>query len=802
MSRLRDKTLPLLLASLSGAAGLAHQLVWVRRMVDVLGAQDGTFTRVIGAFFLGLSGGAWFAARTRTPRPWRGVAIAEACVALLAAVMMFAGPRALALQNNTTLVTVLPWMLPLVLVAPPAFAMGTVLPWMIRATSAKSGVSLYAANTVAGIGGLLLVTFWALPNFGLTGAGLCAIVLNLGVALIALFLRETREAAPVIAKVSTDMRSGQQRAVCLMAFASGLLVLAGEVILQHQFAQVLASSHLSSAAVLTFVLVALGAGALCVPLFARLREKAMPVVFALAAVAFAVQPFVFIVLRGGLVYLDYAKPPAAYTWEAVKLGLPACVLPLIAAAAVFPLLLRTASGLGMDAGRLFAWNGLGGWLGAEFAERFLAPRFGLWWPMSLLAAAYAGCVLLHKGALRWWLAPVAAACVIGSWKIDARLPFAGLSKEEKLLAVGVGREGVVGVVQGEPDDLRIIFNNNYTLGGSRAQVNQERQMLLPVILHGHAETVAALGVATGCSLGGATLDPSVKHAEGIELSPLVQRFAAEHFAPYNRGIGNGGALVSITHGDARIVIAQRRGAFDVIEGDLFLPWRTGEGRLFSREHFENVRDALRPGGIYCQWLPVFQLTRTQFEVIARTFAGVFPDAWIVRGDFYVERPILGLIGGRSLKQTDWSKVREACERVRLANLSHDPLMRHVEGIAMSVIGPLGPAGEGPVNTLSNSWIEWDAARNLIGLREPWFTGVPFATHVRDTVRNAHALLPDDLRDDHERAVWFHALEIAEAARLPVAAQLRAQASAHLPSAMRGDRDADWKTWPMHYRPSF
>ena len=67
MTAIFRPTIPYLLAALSGAAGLAHQLLWVRRMVDILGANAGTFTRVVAAFFLGLAAGAWFAARRKTP---------------------------------------------------------------------------------------------------------------------------------------------------------------------------------------------------------------------------------------------------------------------------------------------------------------------------------------------------------------------------------------------------------------------------------------------------------------------------------------------------------------------------------------------------------------------------------------------------------------------------------------------------------------------------------------------------------------------------------------------------------------
>jgi spermidine synthase len=786
-------TIPYLLAALSGAAGLAHQLLWVRRMVDILGANAGTFTRVVAAFFLGLAAGAWFAARRKTPRPWRSVALAEVVVAGLALAMVFGGGWALPLQSAPALAPVLPWLLPLLLVAPPAFAMGVVVPWMIRAAGPQRSVAIYAANTLGGLAGLALVLGWALPALGLAGASIVALALNLVVAAVA--FRLPSEAVPD----TLAARPRPDASTAALAFASGFLVLATEVVMHHQFAQFLVSSHFSSGLVLALVLTALGGGAFLVPLAARLGNHALAVSLALAAVACAAQPLVLVVQRGGLFYIPFQQPFAGYAWDAVRLGLPACTLIRLAAGLVFPLLLRRAAATRVDAGVLLAINGLGGWCGAELAERRLAPGFGLWWSMALIAGGYVAALLATRSRLRWVLAPAAAALIFWSWKLDARLPYAGLAKGETLIEVKVGREGAVGVVRGEPDDWRILFNNNYTLGGSRAQSNQERQTLLPMLLHGDARRVATLGVATGSSLAGATLDPALEHAEGIELSPIVIGYARTHFAPFNRGVTRD-PRVTLTLGDARIVIAQRPAAFDVIEGDLFLPWRTGEGRLFAREHFLGVRAALRPGGLFCQWLPLYQLTREQVDCIARTFREVFPDAWIVRGDFYTAMPIIGLIGGRSLASVDWVKVDAACARVRAHGACTDPLLRHAEGVAMCVVGPLPAPAAGPVNTLANSWLEWDAARNVIGQRAPWFIHIPCATYLRDIHTATTPTLPEPLRAAHLAGQHFHTLEIAATANLPQAADLLHQARAQLPAALRADPAADWTRWPMRHRP--
>jgi hypothetical protein len=290
----------------------------------------------------------------------------------------------------------------------------------------------------------------------------------------------------------------------------------------------------------------------------------------------------------------------------------------------------------------------------------------------------------------------------------------------------------------------------------------------------------------------------VKHVDAIELSPLVLRQAKQFFAPFNRAVFSD-ARVQCFEEDARWIIAQREHAYDVVLGDLFLPWRTGEGRLYTLEHFQNVRRSLKSGGLFCQWLPMFQLTRPQFETIARTFKQVFRDAFVLRGDFYCELPILGLVGGRSLEQIDWRTVEAACEKIRTSGKVTDPLVRHAEGVAMLVLGPLPDSAAGPFNTLANAHLEMDAGRNIIGMKTPWFIGVPLAECVRDMQRTSQTSLPSELRSAQEAGQFFLTLEIAAKLRLPVLAELQSQISQRVPPNLLNDASADWRQWPLRLK---
>lgn len=831
-------TTALALAFLSGAAGLAHQILWTRRLVDVLGASADTFSKVIGAFFVGLAMGAWLASRATGARGnfWRRVAFAEIAVAGLALPMLASASLGGWVDEHAKLGGWLKLLLPLTLVTPPAAAMGLVVPWMIRALSSsedfqpRHAVWLYAINTLGGLAGLIGALLEALPAFGLNGASVSAIVLNLLVAVGAFLVSQGRRNGvpshtPAGATSSFDFKSSDFR-FHILAFASGFLVLMLEVVLQHQLAQVTINSLFSSALVLVLVLLALAAAAWLAPWLARWTgdsRLALRIALAAAALLCAAQPFLLTGMREGVNILPYELEPLPYIGEITMLGLLAICPMLLAGGLIFPLLLRRAvEDSGGESSRrvavLFAWNGVGGWLGAELGQALISPAFGLWRSVVLAGVGYAGLMIYElrfaiceridsecvnrKSRIVNVAATIAllGIIVIAFW-FSRSLPQATVLRSERLAALTVGREGVVATLECGPGDWRMLFNNSYTLGGSKAQFNQERQVLLPLLLHGNPRTVATLGVATGSSVAGAALHQDVERIDGIELSPLVLRYAEEFFGPFNRAVFNDSRVRFIAE-DARWVVAARPGSYDVVVGDLFLPWRTGEGRLFTREHFQNVRRSLKPGGVFCQWLPLFQLTRPQFETIARTFREVFPEAFVLRGDFYSELPILGLVGGCDLAKLDWANIETQCARLRSAGKATDPLVRHAEGVAMMVLGPLPEPPPGPINTLGNAWLEWDAGQNILGLGTPWFMGVPCAEYVREAHRDGQPAIPVSLRSAHDAGQFCLTLEIASKLDSPALPQLKEQSNARFPETMRLDARADWRQWPSRVKPAF
>src|SRR5207237_6200445 len=109
----------------------------------------------------------------------------------------------------------------------------------------------------------------------------------------------------------------------------------------------------------------------------------------------------------------------------------------------------------------------------------------------------------------------------------------------------------------------------------------------------------------------------------IELVPEVAAMAARYFATWNaRLLEQGGVRLVVD--DGRRHLAAPDSAFDVIVSDLFIPWHAAAGSLYSREMYATASRRLAPGGLFCQWLPLYPRPRAELAAVARTLSPVLP----------------------------------------------------------------------------------------------------------------------------------------------------------------------------------
>jgi spermidine synthase len=796
--------LVLFLLLLSGAAGLMHEFLWTRRVVDLSGAAEGTFARVVGAFFLGLGAGAILVRRlVLSPRErifW--VAAAEFAVAALSSVILIGSgnlTRDLDPLSRDLVLTLLIFI--------PAAAMGTVLPLLAPLIGRERLLLAYALNTVGSVMGLILCAFLLLPRFGFEKAS--AITLGLSACLAAAFSLLAFTATP--SRFSTIQRDDQNTGSSISvpkkwwaaAFYSGFAVIGLEILLQQQFLQIAINSSYSIAYVLGLVLLSLFVGALIARLLPQNSRSVAGACF-LTACLLLLQPMSFLWISDQLQLLPYSDGFGRYLG---RLGQVVCfaVLPVsIAGGTLFPLLFgnREQRLSGADYAALLGINAIGGFAAAEAMRFLILPIAGLWGSAVVLSFGYFIVALLFSNIASSRKIAAAAASLLGCvglFVFYGMQPQVRTAPGEKVLEVAVSGDGVVSVLHGGEGDRKIVLNNSYTLGGAKARLNQERQGLLPLLLHPQPRRVALLGVATGSTLAGAAMLPEVERIDAFELSRSVLAMAEKHFGPIHQNVFADPKVKSVP-ADAREFFSRGSEGYDVVIGDLFLPWRTGEGRMFALDHFRNVRRRLNQGGIFCQWLPLYQLTREQFNLITRTFASEFPNPLLLRGDFYSEFPIVALVGGVELKKIDWALIENRCATLRAAEKCQDPLLRWPEGVAMMLIGQIFPPGDGPLNTLNNSLLEWSAARNVIGLQEDWFIGVPYGEYIRAVARKDRSQLPVHLQSSHESGEFFFTLDLVKKLHLPELSSFLLQVPDRMPARMWNDPRALWEEWPSIHKP--
>ncbi|MCY4024772.1 MAG: fused MFS/spermidine synthase [Acidobacteria bacterium] len=453
-------------------------------------------------------------------------------------------------------------------------------------------------------------------------------------------------------------------------FALGL-----EVLWTRMFAQVLQNSVYTFSTILVVFLAALAAGSAVAHRLCRVRAAPARVLWALLALSglgVAATPFAFHRLTAGLSTLATGDAWMAYVVSIFANAMLLLFVPAALLGSVFPYLLRASEGSpaapGAVIGRLAALNTAGGAAGALAAGFVLLGTIGLWNSIRLMAAGY----LLLALAIAWraWgdsrrerggradpeprrltgrarLLP--AAATVGSLALLAtaldasRLPLVGVAAErgEALIATWEGPDGVVAVTE-RAGNRRLKMNNFYTLGGTGSLEQEQNQALLPLMTHPDPRAVFLLGLGTGITAGTALRHP-VERLVVCEIAPDVIAAAAAYFDGPSGGLFSD-PRASVRACDARNHLLGTTERYDVILADLFVPWRAGVGNLYSREHFAAARERLADGGLFVQWFPLFQVSRREFDLVARTMLDVFEQVTLWRGSFSAELPFAAFVG--------------------------------------------------------------------------------------------------------------------------------------------------------------
>jgi spermidine synthase len=191
--------------------------------------------------------------------------------------------------------------------------------------------------------------------------------------------------------------------------------------------------------------------------------------------------------------------------------------------------------------------------------------------------------------------------------------------------------------------------------------------------------------------------------------------------------------------DARRYVQAAAGGYDVIVSDLFHPARSGAGSLYTVEHFAAVRDRLRPGGLFCQWLALHQMDLATLRSIVAAYLQVYPDAVAVLASNSLDTPVIGLVAtaGRSQWQAEAIERRLAASPPALAGALRAARLQDAYAVLGSVL-----AGPGALQRFSAAALPNSDDQPVVAYGAPWATYAPEAAP-----RARLAALLDELQPD-------------------------------------------------------
>lgn len=670
----------LVLFVLSGATGLVYEVIWIRLLSLVFGNTVYAISTVLTAFWTGLAIGAFAAGRwiDRHPEPLRIYGLLEGAVGLYCvatpALLALATPIYVSLArgwpDSSGLFLASRFALGFAVLLVPTTCMGATLPVMAkfyvrRFEKVGRGVGLlYGLNTLGAVVGCFGAGFVSFELIGVSRTLWAAGALNVLIAATAWSLSRSSAPAPAYPEPSSVESSLEESAPkawwLLVAFAvAGFASLVYEVAWTRVLVLVIGSTVYAYTTMLTIFILGIGLGSLLIaPLLDRRKDLLLWFAAMEAAIGFwaLVSLPLFNALPEAFVK-GYALIGASWLGiVGMKFAFSALIMlpATLCMGGTFPIVCRLYTGgmegLGQSVGSVYAANTAGA-IAGSFLTGFVAiPLIGTKAAITMAAGlnvllAVGLCLSSKRTSFKLRIGLVAAGGLAAfpmmvwftpSW--NRQLLSAGafhLGRQVKgnveeyrqtvlgreLLYFAEGPAATVTVLRAGPlmslqvNGKAVASNHRYDM------TNQLFLAHLPVMLHPEPKEVFIVGLGAGITAGSVATH-AVERIDIAEIAPEVPP-AARLFSELNHHVLDDPRVrLILTDGRNHLLVSESR--YDVITSDPIHPWRAGANSLFTADYYRLARAHLKPGGLMCQWLPLYGLDSRSVKSVVKTFASVFP----------------------------------------------------------------------------------------------------------------------------------------------------------------------------------
>lgn len=670
----------------SGLLSLNYEILWLRKLHSLMGSTSLATTAILSAFMGGLALGAWLAGKylLNTRSPLRIYGLLELGIAIYAVLSpwLFAQTGELYLWLQPSLPSQ-PWALPILrtaiaslLLILPTTAMGATLPVLVaglspspQTTEAPVGTVglLYGLNTLGAVAGTLLTGFVLLPVFGQAQSLSLTAWSNLGLGGLLLCL-PSHWLAPNPAPLHTGSASTKTffRPSLAIAALTGCTAMVLETSWTRLLSQNMGSTTYAFGLMLATYLSALALGSLC---FHRQGERSPEKISALTGLLLSVaglctllsqwllnpSPTFYSQLSAALSPVLDKHSASSHLLSQAGIAILMIFAPVFFLGALFPLLnswsTQTGHSSAQASAQIYTVNTLAGVGGTWLASFVLGPRLGFYPSLTLGAL-----VLLGAGLLTLHLNPTASHRArlihvgllltgLGLW---LKLPpqehrfhllelyhsphlvqdlknnphFQALFSRFQTRYAKDGLSASVSVI--ELDQTQILLTDGKTDASSEISVIPLALSHLPLLFRPQTEEILIIGLGSGITAGAAALHP-LKSIDVVEIEKEVVQASLLFFQkPARSALSDPRVHLQIE--DAATFLSNRLARYDLIVSQSSHPWRAGSARLFTTDFWQTGKKALRPGGVFVQWLGLRHMQPRHLQSVLKSFQAVYPES--------------------------------------------------------------------------------------------------------------------------------------------------------------------------------
>ncbi len=679
----------------------------------------------------------------------------------------------------------------------PTTLMGATLPFLVgyisnRAENDKkwSGF-LYGVNTLGAFIGTFLSGFFLIPSLGLIRTNLLFVVINLLVAFVSLLYIKLIEKNLKIVPEYQILSSPQNnnivyskfyKVILLIFFFNGLFNLGYEVLWTRSLNLIIGTTTYAFTIMLSIFLSGIAIGSLSISkLLDKIKNKLLLFIIFQFLITLCVMISPFLINQSPYLYLIILHNLGMSWISSIIIKIILCIIlifPLtFLMGAVFPLGFDLAytnrEKLRAEVGSLYSINTAGGIIGSFLAGFFFIPIAGIELSLKLTSLLHLIIVIVlllsnkfskepilqYKKAFSVSLLIIIFLSILGNW--DKRITASGVYFQPELFISPKGEihlkdkmnkvsilfhsEGVSATVDvlKSPGGYQALTIDGKPVATSNFYDKRVQLMLgiLPLLLHPNPENILIIGLGTGMTSGTSSIDKNSKDIKIIEINKEVVK-ASYQFRNWNLDVLRK-KNVSLLIEDALHFIKYSDNKYDIITSDPIHPFVAGSGNLYSIEHYSISYEKLKENGIFCQWVPLYQLNAIDIKTILKTFYTAFPNAtfWVTGTNFI-------LCGSKGTLKLSINKLYEKASDRNYRKILNALGFWIPEELFMAYAGELSDLKnyfkDAPINSINYPFLEFSCPKAIFNKT--------VASNLKDILASIYYNIPSFIAFDNSDAV--------------------------------------------------